>query len=585
MKEKKKSAIAWVLKWAGYKKSKYVLSLILAMINVVFRMLPFFVIGDIVNMLLKENKNINDYIPKIIMIIAFYLVAEITHSWSTLESHKATFEVLKSIRKECCDKLERVCLGFIKDTPSGSFKNTICERVDSIETTLAHVVPEFTSNLLAPIVIVIYLFSIDWRMALITFIPVIVGLLFFGLMMVGYEGFYKETIESTKQLNDTAVEYINGIEVIKAFGKTESSYEKFKAAAKRNAASFINWMRHSLVGQTVGLTVMPYFLLTILPFGGMFVSKGTLAVSDFIMCIVLSLCVVGPVMIIAAYVDDLAKLSAVIGEVTNILTQEELDRPEKTVEKPRDNSVSLKSVTFAYKEQEVLHGISLDMKAGSVNALVGPSGSGKSTVAKLIASFWDPKSGSVKIGGVDIRNISLKDYNNMIAYVSQDNYLFNETVRENIRQGRPEASDAEVEEIAKKSGCHDFIMGLEKGYDTVVGGAGGHLSGGERQRISIARAMMKNAPVVILDEATAYTDPENEAIIQSSLAKLVDGKTLIVIAHRLSTIKDADQIFVIKNGNLEAKGTHEELIKSCSLYDEMWKAHVQVKDRAEEVRA
>ena len=238
---------------------------------------------------------------------------------------------------------------------------------------------------------------------------------------------------------------------------------------------------------------------------------------------------------------------------------------------------------FSYHDLEVLHGIDMKMASGSVNAIVGPSGSGKSTVAKLIASLWDVDSGSIKIGGTDIKHIALPEYNRMIAYVSQDNYLFNESVRENIRQGRMDATDEEVEEAARKSGCYDFIMQLENGFDTVVGGSGGHLSGGERQRISIARAMLKDAPVVILDEATAYTDPENEAVIQSSVARLVAGKTLIVIAHRLSTITDADRIFVIKDGSVAEEGTHAQLLQKKGIYKEMWEAHISVRDTKEEV--
>ena len=229
---------------------------------------------------------------------------------------------------------------------------------------------------------------------------------------------------------------------------------------------------------------------------------------------------------------------------------------------------------------EILHGINLEIREGSVNALVGPSGSGKSTIAKLIASLWDVDAGSITLGGVDIRKISLDDYNGKVAYVSQDNYLFDISIRDNIRQGNLSATDEEVEAIAKASGCHDFIMQLENGYDTIVGGAGGHLSGGERQRISIARAMLKDAPIVILDEATAYTDPENEAIIQQSVARLVAGKTLIVIAHRLSTIADVDQIIVINDGRIEDKGTHEELLSRGGLYKTMWEAHISVKDVA-----
>ena len=321
--------------------------------------------------------------------------------------------------------------------------------------------------------------------------------------------------------------------------ETESSYAKFTKAAKENADSYINWMKKCSFFQAAMFVITPYTLATVLPIGAHYVSNGPLTTADFVVCIILSLGIVGPLLTIGSYTDDLGKLSTVIGEVTGILEQPELVRPEHTKAQPKDNGIKVTDITFGYHDKEILHGVSMDIKAGTVNAIVGPSGSGKSTIAKLIASLWDVNSGSIEIGGVDIKDIALTDFNDRLAYVSQDNYLFNETVRNNIRQGRPDATDAEVEEVARKSGCYDFIMNLENGFDTVVGGAGGHLSGGERQRISIARAMLKDAPIVILDEATAYTDPENEAILQSSIAKLVAGKTLIVIAHRLSTIKDA----------------------------------------------
>lgn len=303
---------------------------------------------------------------------------------------------------------------------------------------------------------------------------------------------------------------------------------------------------------------------------------------DFILCIILSLGIAGPLITVFSYTDDLGKIGVIVDEIVGILNQPELNRPYKSTSVPKDNSIELSDVKFGYHDKEILHGINMECKAGSVNAIVGPSGSGKSTIAKLIASLWDVNSGSIKIGSVDIKQMSLMDFNQKIAYVAQDNYLFNETVRENIRQGNPNASDEEVIEVTKKSGCYDFIMQLENGFDTIVGGAGGHLSGGERQRISIARAMLKDAPIVILDEATAYTDPENEAILQNSIVRLVEGKTLIVIAHRLSTIKDSDQIFVVNDGNVVAHGTHDQLLSSCVLYKDMWNAHISVKDTVKE---
>ena len=582
MKEKKRSAASWILEWAGQKRSAYVWSVVFAAGSVIFKVIPYFMIADVVKMFLDGNREFKAYLVKAVWIALSFILAELLHSISTALSHKATFTVLANIRKTCCEKLARVPLGYVKDTSSGTFKNILVERIDSIETTLAHIVPEFTSNLLAPVIILIYFFLTDWRLALWSLVPVVVGFLSYFGMMLDYKPSFERTVQTTKDLNDAAVEYIDGIEVIKAFGKTESSYAKFTKAAMAYADSFISWMKRCSIFHALMMVVTPYTLLTVLPFGAHYVENGTLTIPDFIMCIILSLGIVGPLITVGSYTDDLGKIGVIVGEVVGILEQPELKRPVKSTAVPKDNSVTLNDVKFGYHDKEILHGVTMELKAGTVNAIVGPSGSGKSTIAKLIASLWDVNSGSIKIGGVDIKQLSLTDFNQKIAYVAQDNYLFNESVRENIRQGNPDATDEQVIEVTKKSGCYEFIMQLENGFDTIVGGAGGHLSGGERQRISIARAMLKDAPIVILDEATAYTDPENEAILQNSIAKLVAGKTLIVIAHRLSTVKDSDQIFVINDGNVAAHGTHEELLASCPLYKEMWNAHISAKDTAKE---
>ena len=582
MENKKKSPVSWILEWAEQKKSAYVWSVLMAIVSVVFKIIPYFIIADVVKLFLNGEKNLKAYLFRAVWIAAAFLVAELMHSLSTSFSHRATFAVLANIRKSCCDKLAKVPLGYVKDTPSGSFKNILVERIDSIETTLAHVVPEFTSNLLAPVIILVCFFMTDWRLALWSFVPVLVGFVSFFGMFIDYAPSFEKTVRTTKALNDAAVEYIDGIEVIKAFGRTEKSYAKFTGAARACADSFIFWMKRCSLFQSLMFVVMPYTLLTVLPVGAHYVNQGSLSTSDFVMCIILSLGIVGPLITVGSYTDDLGKIGVVIGEVTGILEYPELKRPEVGESVPKDNSITLENVKFAYHDKEILHGINMEIQSGTVNAIVGPSGSGKSTIAKLIASLWDVDSGRIRIGGVDVKQIPLAEFNRRIAYVSQDNYLFNDTVRENIRQGNPAATDGQVEEIAKKSGCYDFIMNLENGFDTVVGGAGGHLSGGERQRISIARAMLKDAPIVILDEATAYTDPENEAILQNSIARLVEGKTLVVIAHRLSTIRDSDRIFVIEDGNVRAYGTHEELLSGCALYRDMWNAHISVKDTVKE---
>ena len=582
MKEKKRSAASWILEWAGQKRSAYVWSVVFAAGSVIFKVIPYFMIADVVKMFLDGNREFKAYLVKAVWIALSFILAELLHSISTALSHKATFTVLANIRKTCCEKLARVPLGYVKDTSSGTFKNILVERIDSIETTLAHIVPEFTSNLLAPVIILIYFFLTDWRLALWSLVPVVVGFLSYFGMMLDYKPSFERTVQTTKDLNDAAVEYIDGIEVIKAFGKTESSYAKFTKAAMAYADSFISWMKRCSIFHALMMVVTPYTLLTVLPFGAHYVENETLTIPNFVMCIILSLGIVGPLITVGSYTDDLGKIGVIVGEVVGILEQPELKRPAESTAVPKDNSVTLTDVKFGYHDKEILHGVTMELRAGTVNAIVGPSGSGKSTIAKLIASLWDVNSGSIKIGGTDIKQLSLTDFNRKIAYVAQDNYLFNESVRENIRQGNPNATDEQVIEVTKKSGCYDFIMQLENGFDTIVGGAGGHLSGGERQRISIARAMLKDAPIVILDEATAYTDPENEAILQNSIAKLVAGKTLIVIAHRLSTVKDSDQIFVINEGNVAAHGTHEELLASCPLYKEMWNAHISAKDTAKE---
>ena len=514
---KSQSPIAWVLGQTGDHGGQYVLSVILAIIGVAFSVAPYFVVVGIVQGLMDGQQDFAFYLGKCLIMAALWLGRVLFHALSTATSHRATFAVLGEIRKRCTEKLARMPLGTVltqssgalKNTEklarmplgtvltqsSGALKNTLVERIDSIETTLAHIVPEFTANLLVPVIIEIYIFTIDWRMGLASLVTVPIGMFSYALMMLGSGDFYQHTITATKALNDTAVEYINGIQVIKVFGKTKSSYDRFVHDAYEAAHSFIDWMRASILPMTFAMVVMPSTMVSVLPIGGLLVKNGSLSPQDFVMVIILSVGLITPFVTLMSYSDDIRTMGTIFGEVRAIL--------------------ELKDVHFSYHpdaDSEVLHGVSMKIPEGSFAALVGPSGSGKSTIARLIASLWDVTGGSISIGGSDIRDIPQEAYADKIAFVSQDNYLFNMTVRENIRLGKPSATDEEVEEAAKMSGCHDFIMSLENGYDTLVGSSGGHLSGGERQRISIARAMLKAAPVVILDEATAYTDPENEAV-------------------------------------------------------------------------
>ena len=575
--KKTQSPMAWVLGQTGDHGGQYILSVALAIIGVAFSLAPYFVVIGVVQGLMDGVKDFSFYLSRCLIMAALWLGRVLFHALSTTTSHKATFAVLGEIRKRCMEKLTRMPLGTVLEQSSGALKNTLIERIDSIETTLAHIVPEFTANLLIPIIILIYIFTVDWRMGLASLATVPLGMFCYVFMMAGSAKFYQRTVTATKALNDTAVEYIGGIQVIKVFGKTKASYERFVHDAYEAAHSFIDWMRASIIPFTFAMVLMPATMVSVLPIGGLLVKNGSLSAQDFVTVIILSVGVITPIITMMSYSDDFRTMGTIFGEVRAILDAPEMSRPAEG-EVPERNDLELKDVRFAYQEKEVLHGVSMAIPEGSFVALVGPSGSGKSTIARLIASLWDVTSGSISLGGTDIRQIPQEAYADKIAFVSQDNYLFNMSVRENIRIGRPSATDAEVEEAARQSGCHDFILGLEKGYDTLVGSSGGHLSGGERQRISIARAMLKAAPIVILDEATAYTDPENEAVIQRSVSKLTEGKTLIVIAHRLSTVMDADKIYVIQDGRIDDAGTHKELLGRHGLYEKMWNAHMEVKD-------
>ena len=581
----KKGLVGWIFYFAGSKKGQYIASMIFALFSVACCIAPYFMIARIVRQLLAGVRDWSLFLKESGIVALFWLGNVLFHAISTSMSHIATFNLLGNIRKKMCDKLTRLPLGTVLDMPSGSLKNIMIERIDSMETTLAHIVPEYTSNIILSIVLVIYLFVLDWRLALACMAVLPVGLIAMCFMMKDGPARFKYALDKKKVLNDTAVEYINGIEVIKAFGKSKASYERFVVAAKEGAACYVEWMRDCIWPHAIATVVTPSLLFSLLPIGGFMFLRGTIDASLFITVIVLAVSAIQPFLIAFTYHDDIAKAGAIFSEVGSIMTLEELERPSANKALPSDNSIVLKDVRFSYhkgldgeEKKEILHGINMTLPQGSYTAFVGPSGSGKSTIARLIASLWDVDSGCIEIGGVNIKDLSLEEYNNRVAYVSQDNFLFDLSVRDNIRLGHQSATDAEVEEVARKSGCYDFIMSLENGFDTIVGGSGAHLSGGERQRIAIARAMMKDAPIVILDEATAYTDPENEAIIQQSVAKLVKGKTLIVIAHRLSTVSDADKLYVIKNGLIDSSGTHEELLAQGGLYKDMWQAHIESKD-------
>ena len=555
-------------------RSGFALSVVLAIISVASGLVPYFAVAEIVNLLISGEMDFSVYLQWGLIGLIAYFARSVFHGLSTRCSHEATFRVLSEMRRTIAEKLTRVPMGYLTATPSGRLKTTLVERIEQMEVPLAHIIPEMTANLLVPVALVVYLFVLDWRMALASLATIPLGMLCYMAQMKEYPKKYAAVMQANKHMNATTVEYVGGIEVIKAFNQSAASYEKFTDAVRQNTRLMLEWMKSTQGYSALMMTLWPAVLIAVLPVGCLLYQNGSLSASDFITIAILSLGIIGPLVAAIFLTDDFSKIATITGEIAAVLEEPELDRP-KAQKKLEGHDISLQDVHFAYKDVQVLNGVSLDIKAGMRTALVGPSGSGKSTIAKLIASYWDVSSGRITIGGIDVKTLPPEQVMDLIGYVSQDNFLFNVSVRENIRMGRPDATDEDVEAVAKAAGCHDFIMSLTHGYDTIVGGAGGHLSGGERQRVAIARAMMKNAPIVILDEATSYTDPENEAILQESIGRLTRGKTLIVIAHRLSTITEADQIAVVDDGRIVAVGKHAELVQCCPLYAQMWAAHTR----------
>ncbi|MGC7160147.1 ABC transporter ATP-binding protein [Metamycoplasma hominis] len=576
MKQKSPATILWEL--AKKEHSKLKTSVFIASIGVIAGIIPYIAASRILVELLKGNEDFKIYSLWLGIGLLSYILKSFLYSMALSVSHKATFSVLKDVRLRMLEKLPKMPLGEIISVPSGNFKQIIVDQVESMEKPLAHLLPEMTSNLLGSLSIFIYLLFLDWRMALLSLVSIPVGMLFMGLVMKKYAVQYEGSVKVNREMNSAIIEYVNGIEVIKTFNQDKRSYAKCKDKVIANARYFYEWMKSCQLPVSLSKNISPTTMITVLPFGWYFYISGSLSAEVFISVIILSLGIAGPLLETINFVDGLAKIGTIANSINLILEGKEQKHSDREVTIQQYN-IDLQNVKFGYEEEkEILHGISLNIKEGTTVAFVGPSGSGKSTLAKLIAGYWDITEGNINIGGYNLNEIPLKQLYSLTAFVSQDNFLFNESIRENIRMGNPSASDKEVEDIAKKSGCHDFIMKMEHGYDTVVGSSGSHVSGGERQRISIARAMLKNAPIVILDEATSYIDPENEVIIKQALSKLIKDKTVIIIAHRLSTITDAEQIFLIENGKLVSYGKHDELLKGCELYRNMWNAHIGTKD-------
>ena len=581
-----------------------IFSVVVAIIGVACSIVPYFAVASIVTQLINGATDYRIFLPYAGLIFAGFAGAIIGHSVSTIGSHNLAFSIIEDTRKRVVEKLSRLSMGTIEEKSSGKWSQFVVETVDKMEKPIAHVIPEVLANVIIPIVIVVIIFILNWKIALANLVTLPLGMLFSMLMMKDYEAKSKRYIEASKKMNAAAVEYIQGIKVIKAFNKSASSYDKFQKAVEDNRDSMLDWYLSVCFAMTAAMEVLPSTLLVVLPVGLYLFMTGGITMPVLIMCVLLSYASYKPLLKAMAYMDTMANVRVVFGEIQSVLDLPELVRQD-TALAPHGYDVRFENVVFGYggalcetagaaakdsaagsavnnatakDSTKVFDGLNFTAKEGELTAIVGSSGSGKSTIAKLLAGFWNIDSGHITIGGADIGSMSLERNMQLVTYVSQENFLFNKTIWENLKMAKEDTTDVEIEAACTKASIHDFIKSLPNGYDTNAGNAGSKFSGGERQRLTIARALLKDSPIVVLDEATAYSDPENEAIIQQSIDNLVKNKTVIMIAHRLSTIVNADKIIVLDKGKIAAEGTHTELLQRSPLYQKMWQSHISSRD-------
>ncbi len=492
---------------------------------------------------------------------------------STALSHIAAYNVLYDLRIQLAQKLGSLSQGYFNERNTGQIKKVLNEDVENVELFLAHSIPDILSSAFLIIIVAVYLLIIDWRLALATLSVIPIALSVQAVFIQGLQPIMKDFYDQEERLNSALVEYVQGMATIKIFNKSVESFSKYSDAVE-SFQMFCNAFIRKL-GLTWSLygVLIKANLIVIIPLGAFLYWLDSITLPTYILFLLL-----GPGISI-----QFVKLTQQLGSLMGVAEGGKrigaiMDEPSlqegSTAQSPKDFSVELRDVSFSYEDKQVLDGIDLRIPPGSMTALVGPSGAGKTTIGRLIPRFWDVDSGSISLGGIDVRDMRIESLMSHVSFVFQDTVLFNDTMYENIRLGSPDASPDDVIEVARIAHCHEFISALPRGYQTVVGERGSTLSGGEKQRISIARAILKDAPVIILDEATSAIDPEKEVLIQDALSRLVQNKTLLVIAHRLSTIVDADEIVVLDAGKVVAKGAHEDLLQSSRLYSNMWRAHL-----------
>lgn len=574
-----------VFEYAGPHKKDLYIAIFIVLLSVLMGVLPFVLAYQVISPLVMGNAVDTKYVCiRVIGVLICLILQAILYGWGLDVSHKAAYSTLLRLRTSLQKRFEAVPLGFIQDKGTGTIKKLFVDDVDSLEVLLAHSLPEGIANLMIPIAIYVAMFFIDWKLALLSLASIPIS---FAAMMIMYSVGMKKMgpyYMAGQKMNNTIIEYINGMEVVKVFNKDAESYERFRKDISDYRDYTLEWYKAAWPWMAIYSSLLPCTIILTLPLGAWFVLCGFSTLPDLILVLCLSLSIGIPLLKSLSFLPTMPQLNYKIAALEQVLETAPLQQTD-AVFHGKNYDICFDHITFGYEKSqpgpdgqpmvtmdEVIHDISFTAKAGQKTALVGESGSGKSTLAKLLIHYYDPQQGSISIGGQKITEMSLEALNSQVSYVAQDQYLFNTSILENIRIGRPDATDEEVLEAAKKAQCMEFLEKLPQGIHSMAGDAGKMLSGGQRQRISLARAILKNAPIIVLDEATAYADPENEEKMEAAIAELVKGKTLFVIAHKLPAIMNADQICVIEHGKLAATGTHAELLATCEEYKKLWKA-------------
>lgn len=580
-----------VFEYAGSHKKTIHLASFIMLLNVIMGVVPFLFAYQIINpLILGQNLEFTRLVILLAGILICLVLQALLGGLALNMSHKAAYNTLFGLRTSLQKKMENLPLGAIEEKGTGAIKKMYVDDIGSLEVLLAHSLPEGIANLIVPVMVYIAMFFVDWRLALMSLASIPLSIV---AMMIMYSAGMKKMgpyYMASEKMNNTIIEYVNGMEVVKVFNKQTESYQRFSKDVGDYRDYALAWYKTAWPWMALYSALLPCTIILTLPLGGYFAYMGYVSLSDLILVLCLSLSIGLPLLKALGFLPTMPQLNYKISALEDALNIEPLKQGENRF-KGIDHTISYDNVTFGYQLSKmgengqpetyiknVIHNVSFTAKVGEKTAIVGESGSGKSTLAKLLIHYYDVLEGSISIGGQNLQDMSLKALNKEISYVSQDQYLFNTSLLENIRIGNLSATDEEVIEAAKKAQCMEFLDKLPNGIYSLAGEAGKMLSGGERQRISLARAILKNAPIVVLDEATAYADPENEEKMEAAIAELVKGKTLIVIAHKLPAIVDADQILVMNHGRLVANGKHKDLLESSAEYRKLWNATIFSKE-------